>query len=191
MKPHNESREYLKSEIEKVIGEVNCTTTMEDVDKFHRNGRELSGEQDVIVRFKSHYAKEVFYKNRKNRVDVVNRNRNIKIQPSLTKQNSILLAQARKVLEEDYTENYDVYLHNPPDFVLANVHGVVQVKMKEKNHKDEHFFEFNSITDLHNIIKRCNSRQNRNEVADYDAYMLRDDQPNIQDPTAVVPAPVD
>ena len=38
---------------------------MEDVDKLHRVGPPKQGKQDIIVRFKSHTAKENFFKRKK------------------------------------------------------------------------------------------------------------------------------
>ena len=64
-KKRGEKFEDLKKEIEGLVEKVQSSTTMEDVDKFHRNGPNRDGEQEVIVRFKSHSAKEAFYRKRK------------------------------------------------------------------------------------------------------------------------------
>ena len=47
-----------KKNVEEILKEVASTTTMGDVDKLHRIGPPKQGKQDIIVRFKSHTAKE-------------------------------------------------------------------------------------------------------------------------------------
>ena len=51
--------------MKKVLDEANSTTTIDDVDKFHRVGPKKDDEQDIIVRFRSHTAKENVYHKRK------------------------------------------------------------------------------------------------------------------------------
>ena len=64
-KKRGEKAEDLKKEVEKLVNDVNSSTTMLDVDKYHRNGPTKEGKQELIIRFKSHFAKEQFYKSRK------------------------------------------------------------------------------------------------------------------------------
>ena len=59
----------------------NNNNTVADVDKFHRDGQQSGEKQDVIVRFLSHSAKEVFYDKRK---QIVGDNEHLKIRPNLT-----------------------------------------------------------------------------------------------------------
>ena len=169
-KPRNEEEGDLQKIVEELITEVNSTTTVADIDKLHRNGRVHGDKQDVIVRFKSHSAKEAFYKARKQ----LDRNRRIKIQPSLSLAQKELLDDAR-----DYLASMDnVFLDNPPEFVFANVHGDIQVKMKEKC-KDGLFVTFNHIDHLTRIISRANMRE--------DSYEFHDTQSSwADDKTAVV-----
>ena len=49
------------NEIEGILKEAASSTTIEDVDKFHRIGPPKDDKQDLIVRFKSHSAKEDFF----------------------------------------------------------------------------------------------------------------------------------
>ena len=136
----------LKEEITKIVDEVDSSTTMADVDKFHRNGPLIdSTKQDIIVRFKSHAAKEAFYRKRK---DV---RRGVKIQPSLTRNNRELLESCRNALN-DYADDG---LENPPDFVMANMHGKIQVKMKKK-FGNRLFFDLRSLQNLHEVVDQCN-----------------------------------
>ena len=50
-----------KMKVEEILKEAASSTTMADVDKLHRVGPPKYGKQDIIVRFKSHTAKEKFY----------------------------------------------------------------------------------------------------------------------------------
>ena len=121
-KEKNESLDYLKAEIEKVVKDVDSGITMEDVDKFHRNGPYKDGNQEVIVRFKAHSNKEAFYRGRKTM-----KNKAIKIRPSLTDNNKKLLNEAREYLDTFYNESSE--LSNPPHLVMANIHGQIQLKI--------------------------------------------------------------
>ena len=53
--------ENLKEEVTKLINECDSDVTMNDVDKFHRSGERVGNKQELIVRFKSHSAKEEFF----------------------------------------------------------------------------------------------------------------------------------
>ena len=48
-------------------------------------------------------------------------------------------------------------LKTPPHFVMANVHGQIQLKMMKK-HEGKIFFPINSMTDLANTIARLNHK---------------------------------
>ena len=143
-----------------LVTEVNSSATIADIDKLHRNGPRKGDQQDVIVRFKSHGAKEAFYKARKE----LGANRgNIKIRPSLSSAQKNLLNDAR-----DYLDTLkDVILDNPPDFVCANIHGNIQVKMKRKC-KDGLFFSFNNIDQLTRIISKANLGKESFRIFDID-----------------------
>ena len=143
-KKKGEKHEDLFKEIEDLVGKVKSSSTMEDVDKFHRNGPYFEGEQDVIIRFKSHSAKEDFYRNRKTSGGKT------RIRPSLSPHNKALLADARELLKE-YEDKTD-FMSNPPDFVLANIHGDIQVKFQKDVQKKGMFFSFDSTEELSRII---------------------------------------
>ena len=153
-KKHRESHEDLKNEVEKVFQKVDSGVTMDNVDKFHRNGPIRDGAQEVIVRFKTHSDKESFYKGRK-QVDIPN----IKIRPSLTKENKDLLNNAVEYLKKLHDE--DDKLENPPHFVMANIHGQIQLKMK-KEHDGRLFFPVTSMKELVNTIVRINHKDSDN-----------------------------
>ena len=124
-KKRGESHQDLKKEIEKLVNGVDSPTSMMDVDKFHRNGPARGKEQDVIIRFKSHSAKESFYRNRKSLDDELG----IKIKPSLSPNSQNLLRQAQDCLKE-FTDLSG--MSNPPEFVFANIHGEFLVKFKKR-----------------------------------------------------------
>ena len=63
--PKDEKPEQLREKVEDIISNISSSTTVEDIDKLHRNGPINGNNQEIIVRFKSHSAKENLYKNRK------------------------------------------------------------------------------------------------------------------------------
>ena len=70
----------------------------------------------------------------------------IKIRPSLSRHQSDLLRDAKAVVEQ-YNYSMDEVMVNPVEFVLANIHGDIQVKMKNKV-RGSQFISFNSVQDL-------------------------------------------
>jgi hypothetical protein len=140
----NETNETLTTEISSVINEAESPVTIDDVDKLHRNGPRFEGKQDVIVRFKSHSAKESFYKKRK----TIKRPR-VKIQPSLCDRRRKLLNESNELIKSYQNEA----VRNPPAFVLADVHGNLMVKMTETNGRL--FRKFESTEQLVEIIQTC------------------------------------
>lgn len=141
-KPYNESPQSLKAEVSKVICAANSPVTLADVDKFHRNGPIDGNKQEIIVRFKSHAAKESFYKERKTIETTA------KIRPSLAPERKRLLNESINFIKEVYA---DSNMENPPDFVYADVHGNLKLKMSKKTKKG-FFFNFNSIEQLRFLI---------------------------------------
>ena len=111
-------------------------------------------KQDLIIRFKSHYAKEQFYNNRKN----IAPNKKVKIQASLSPERKKLLDAAREQVSayEDPTSEEADQNQNLPHFVLADVHGNLLVKMKKRTPRGL-FHKFNSLLELHGIINKFNT----------------------------------
>jgi hypothetical protein len=141
----NETNASLTDEIRKVIDETESAVTIADVDKLHRNGPRRDGKQDIIIRFKSHSAKEAFYKKRK----TVKRP-NLKIQPSLCEKRRQLLNEANDLIASYQNDQ----VANRPDFVLADIHGNLLVKMSlETNGRSFHKFE--TLQQLHDKILVC------------------------------------
>ncbi len=86
------------------------------------DGPQFGSKQDVILRFKSHAAKEAFYNNRKKIAG-----ENVKIRPSLTDGTKQLM-KATNEATKDYAS-----LQNPPEFVLPDIHGNLLMKMKNRS----------------------------------------------------------
>ena len=146
-KKEKETHNDLLKEVTEIINEVDSSTTLADVDKFHRVGPLKERKQDIVIRFKTHDAKEQFFLRRKNI-----KRAGVKIRPSLAPARRELIKEAIELL--DNCENRDYQLTNPPHFVYADMHGNLKVKMsKEINGKL--FFNFSSIVDLNGIIDRC------------------------------------
>ena len=154
-KDRNERYGDLKHKVSNIIESINSTTTMADVDKFHRNGRVRGGKQEVIVRFKSHSAKEAFFKARKEQNDVM-------IYPSLTKTRLNFLYEARETMKEFSYEHSNMI--NPPLAIFANVHGDIQIKFSKKT-KYGQYVSINSLEELSRILLLSESCE---EDQDYD-----------------------
>jgi hypothetical protein len=162
-----ESKDSLRAVVDSLIQEAGSTTKISDVDKAHRNGPRQGDQQDIIVRFKSHEAKEAFYKNRKNIIS-----RQVWVKPSLSNHNYHLLKEAKEVIKT-YTSNPETY-DNPPEFVFANVHGDLQVKLAKETSDGSMFYSFNSIQKLLEVL---------NKADDQTAYLVSDkDQSRFDDP---------
>ena len=101
---------------------MDSSTTPDDIDKMHRNGPPNGANQDIIVRFKTHSAKEAFYKARKSLPALLSY---VKIRPSLSNDQQKLLKDARELLKE-YSEG-EFFGDNPPEFVFADVHGNIKL----------------------------------------------------------------
>ena len=140
-KEKGEEPEDLREKVLQLVTDVKSTTTEQDIDKFHRNGRLDGKEQEIIIRFKSHSAKEAFYKARKT---LPPSRKSVKIRPSLSNNQINLLRDAISVVE-DFSLDEEVV--NPVEFVFANIHGQIQAKMKEKV-RGSPFISFNTIPDL-------------------------------------------
>ena len=82
----------------KLIDECDSDVSMVDIDKFHWNGTRYGSDQEIIIRLKSHDAKEKFYKKRKS-IKRVNDNI-IKVQPALSSASKLLLKYAKETIKE-------------------------------------------------------------------------------------------
>ena len=142
----NESLDTLRKEVENILTEANSSTTINDVDKFHRVGPKKDNVQDVIVRFKSHTAKENFFLSRKEI-----KKRGVKVRPSLAPARRELLEEAIEFLQ-DY-ESRDYQVNNMPHFVYADMHGNLKLKMSHAVN-GRMFFNFNSIVELSALIEK-------------------------------------
>ena len=160
-KQEGETPEILREKVTKLVAEVKSTTTEHDIDKFHRNGRVTNGnEQEVIIRFKSHAAKEAFYRARKDLPPA--RKAVVKIRPSLSLNQQNLLRDALSFVDEYSLKDEEI---NPVDFVFANVHGEIQAKLKNK-FRGSCFIAFNNVQDLARKLQDAQVEKDRE--ADYD-----------------------
>ena len=165
-KPANEKPEDLKNIVEEIVNETDSPVAAEDIDKFHRNGPYKEGYQDIIIRMKSHSAKEALYKARKSLPDS---KKYVKIRPSLGPFQKQLLHDANETVKYLQNEN----MLNPPDFVMADVHGNMQIKFKNKTTKQKSkksgmFVKFDSIKQLSNIIAQEQSVDYTDDLYNYD-----------------------
>ena len=87
-----------------------------------------------------------------------------------------LLDSARSYLDE----LKEVELRNPPEFVFANMHGDIQVKMNQKS-PDGLFVSFNSVEQLSRIVNKANMRKESFKVFDVDRSWADDAHDNSDD----------
>ena len=149
-KKKDEDPDSLREEVLKLVSEVTSTTTEHDIDKFHRNGRTYNNgkDQEILIRFKSHSAKEAFYRGRKTLPPA---RKEVKIRPSLSTNQQNLLKEAQDLVD-DYKLREGI--KNPVDFVFANIHGETQVKFKNK-FRGSLFATFRNIKDLIYILNQA------------------------------------
>ena len=149
-KKRDEDPESLRQEVLNLVNDVTSTTTEQDIDKFHRNGRTFNNgkDQEILIRFKSHSAKEAFYRGRKTLPPA---RKGVKIRPSLSTNQQNLLREAQ-TLVDDFQFREEI--KNPVDFVFANIHGETQVKFKNK-FRGNLFATFRSLKDLICILNQA------------------------------------
>ena len=174
-KKPNETPEILQEEVHKLVGEVTSDTTVADIDKFHRNGRSYNNgkNQEILLRFKSHSAKEAFYRGRKTLPPT---RRNVKIRPSLSAYQKNLLDEAETIVEEF---NLRDEVRNPVEFVFANIHGETQVKLKNK-FRGSNFVTFRSVTQLISSLNQVQSVKRTDEK--FHEFASWADQPQLSEP---------
>ena len=142
--PENEKDEDVKALVLKSLkDELNMDeNVIADIDKFHRIGYiKKNGDkktQNIIVRFKSYSSRYEWLKNKK-------RSKTIKLAPNLTKKRGKMLYDATKILDDNTISAID--------FVFANIHGDLQVRLAEPL-DNTYVFPFNSIEDLDDLINK-------------------------------------
>ena len=162
-KARDEKFSDLKEEVQSLISKTDGSVTFQDVDKFHRDGPLHGPNQDVIVRFRSHAAKEAFYKKRK---DIAGENEHLKIRPSLTD------ATRRLLKETNEAKGEFSGLRNPPEFVLPDVHGNLMIKMKNKSRLGL-FVKFHNMDSFRSKIYLAQDSKADDE---FNCYDISDDE---------------
>ena len=120
--------------------ELKLPNVVSSIDKLHRIGKvkENNGKktQDIIVRFKSHHSRYTVMNKRKDA-------KSVKIRPNLTKNRNNLLFEAN-----DFVANI-----NQIDFCFANIHGDLNVRMKEEV-DGRQIFSFDSMEALRTLLTK-------------------------------------
>ena len=93
-------------------------------------------QQNVIVRFKNHAARYRVYNARK-------KAKKVKICPNLTKYRQDILYNANETFSKA----------NGVDFIFADIHGDLKVKLKVKVN-DRDFYKFETLEELRNLLTR-------------------------------------
>ena len=138
-KENNEEKDktFVKNVFEK---ELKLQNVVSQIDKVHRIGKKFDGHdgtksQDIIVRFKNHNSRYAVMNKRKDA-------KSVKIRPNLTKFRNNLLFNAN-----EYVKN-----NAKIDFCFANIHGDLNVRLKEKI-DDRQTFSFDSMKGLETLLK--------------------------------------
>ena len=171
-KEPNETYGVLKNKVESLLAKTNGDVTIADVDKFHRDGPLFGNKQDVIIRFLSHTAKEVFYDHRKS---IAAGNTFLKIRPNLTEGTRHLIKETNDLIEKEYTG-----LSNPPQFVMPDVHGNLMVMMKYKSRLGR-FIKFRNIESFRSKILHAQHTDEDDDEYNqwYDFFDVEDDDDNV------------
>ena len=134
--------------------ELKLQNVVSSIDKLHRIGKvkENNGKktQDIIVRFKSHHSRYTVINKRKDA-------KSVKIRPNLTKNRNNLLFEAN-----EFVENIEQV-----DFCFANVHGDINVRMKEELNGRQ-VFSFDSMDSLKSLLVKKRIIEDAGEDDDVD-----------------------
>ena len=152
-KEKKETHQQLKEKISNLVSEVGAEVSMANIDKFHRDGPSFEDEQSVIIRFKSHEYKEIFYK--EGRKKMKENRSGIKIKPNLCRERKNLLNRA-----VDFVDSFPSDCYNPPDFAYADVHGNIKIKMKHRT-KNGMFFDVSCLQDVAAVIQNAQTIDHR------------------------------
>ena len=137
--PEQESNEDVEKDIHKMLrNDLKLPAMINEIDKLHRVGKvkERNGKkvQDVIIRFKSHYARYKVYNERK-------KAKNIKIHANLTKKRGKLLFEA-----SDATKEIERV-----DFCYSNIHGDLNLRLVDP-FNGRSSFAFKSMGELNDLL---------------------------------------
>ena len=117
-----------------------------EYDKIRRHGKVDGTNQNVIVRLRSHkYPSDLYYARKKIK------NRNIRLNPSLTKQRTELLRNATERIEDGNTQGIQ--------FVYADFNGNIVFRLNEI-YRERYVHTINSIEHLEEIINELSNSEN-------------------------------
>ena len=143
------------SEVATIVGnflskELSLPNAMKDVDKLHRVGKPKSHngskQQNIIVRFKTHYTRYKVYNARK-------KAKKFKICPNLTKARGDILYNA--IVSTNDVEGID--------FVYADIHGDLKIRLKEE-FEGNFVYHFDSMEKLDELLAKFGFKENKDEV---------------------------
>ena len=137
--PEKETLEDVKKNVHNIITkDLGLPKMVSKIDKLHRVGiiKEKDGKkmQNVIVRFKSHFARYAVYNERK-------KAKNIKISTNLTKRRGKLLFDVSNAVKEV----------GNVQFCFANINGDLKIRLVEP-YNGKQVFSFNSLNELNSLL---------------------------------------
>ena len=137
--PEKETSEDVTKVVHKIISkDMGLPNLVPSIDKLHRQGKilEKNGKknQNIIVRFKSHFARYSILKEKK-------KAKNVRLSANLTKRRGTLLFNASNAVKNIEGVH----------FCFANVHGDLSVRLNEP-YDSKQVFTFNSMPQLSDFI---------------------------------------
>ena len=137
--PEKETIEEVKNTVVEIISQdLKLPEMAKSIDKLHRIGKVLTKngkkQQDIIVRFKTHHSRYSIYKEWKMA-------KNVRISPYLTKKRVGILKEASSLVEK-----LDMV-----DFVFANIHGDLNLRLVEPFHEKQ-YFQFSTVDELTTLL---------------------------------------
>ena len=138
----NESSSEIERKVRKTLAESGLSHgVVNNIDKLHPIGEIRGNKQKIIIRFKSHSSRYNLYRNKKKLPS------NIKVSPSLTKRRQKILSEANEMI------NRTPEIRSSVNFVFADIHGDLKVRLNEADKTERYVLNFNSTEHLAEIIR--------------------------------------
>ena len=134
----NESPREIEGKVKQTLIDSGISKDIvRDIDKLHPIGEIHKNKQKIIIRFNSHSKRYTLYRNKKKLPP------GLKLSPSLTKKRQNILSEAMEMVSSVNTVN----------FVFADIHGDLKVRLTEADKNGRFVLNFTSIDDLAQIIR--------------------------------------
>ena len=138
--PEEETQNQLTQKVENFIKkDLKMESAVRDIDKLHRTGKVKTSNgkksQNVIIKFKSHATRYAVLQQKK-------KAKNFKLCPNLTRKRGKLWYDATQIVD------------SIPgiDFVFADIHGDMKMRLKNERDDGKIVFQFETLNELNDLI---------------------------------------